>query len=886
MNSSAARRRPRAAGVFVAFAALAGCLSLFAACAARDPAPGASAATSRSDTTRADVAKPPARGWIDAPALLLLLEDRRLYEGSAIRPLLDADVPTRVAVALALGRIGDAKGLPDLEFLAGAPEAEVRSAAAFAFGLLPAPAAGEATRPVLARLATDADRAVALAALEALGKQGAELDWVDGLLGGLPPAERWQRLLPNLYRFRGESVVLVARRGLAEGPADLQFWAAYALCRRPLESAHADIRALTHAPDPWVRAQAGRALGLLGDATNDQAVLRQLIDDAEPAPVIHALRAMRRWVAEGKLAPPDSWRAKLRALIDDPRPGVPVTAIEAAGAWLLDPALETRLQELANAGGPRGEAALAALAQARVPAARSVIVAWSRSAEPTTRARAAEAAVAADLPALVTELAGDKSAVVRAAVLGARLGASSGEARRAIATAALGDEDPFVRAAAVEPWVEDPALEIRVLNGHLTRAADDPAPDAAMALVRAIEARAQARVEEREAGRQILLGLVEQSKSFLLRREALRALSTLGVEEAALPALGPATNRDLADYRDIVERTREPRRVDLRTARGVVRLELDCPAAPLTCLNFLQLAAQGYFDGIAFHRVVPDFVAQAGDPRGDGSGGPGYEIRDEINRLRYVRGAVGMALSGPDTGGSQFFLMLSRAPHLDGGYTVFGRVIEGLDVADRLEQGDRIQKAVVLPADRRVATSAPSPAPAAVSAAAAPAPHAFGAVERALVEVQHPEFRSTGPEVEPAPAICEQLARVPAGARIDVYFGTWCGDSRREVTRFWNALDRITRAAAPGARLPFDLHYVAVDRSKQEPAELLTGVELKYVPTFVVTRQGREVGRVVESAPEGIEKALLDLLSGARTGVISGRPELASAATLGMAGRR
>ena len=107
------------------------------------------------------------------------------------------------------------------------------------------------------------------------------------------------------------------------------------------------------------------------------------------------------------------------------------------------------------------------------------------------------------------------------------------------------------------------------------------------------------------------------------------------------------------------------------TARGAAHLPL-----------FLQLAGQGYFDGLLFHRVVPDFVAQGGDPRGDGWGGPGYTLRDEINRLRYGRGAVGMALSGPDTGGSQFFVALAPQPHLDGGYTVFGQV-------DRRRRGAR-----------------------------------------------------------------------------------------------------------------------------------------------------------------------------------------------------
>lgn len=112
--------------------------------------------------------------------------------------------------------------------------------------------------------------------------------------------------------------------------------------------------------------------------------------------------------------------------------------------------------------------------------------------------------------------------------------------------------------------------------------------------------------------------------------------------------------------------------------------------APLTVYNLMSLADDGYFDGQLFHRVVPNFVVQAGDPRGDGNGGPGYAIRDELNRHRYLRGTLGMALSGPDTGGSQFFVTHSPQPHLDGGYTVFGQLADGGDVLDRIVQGDRI----------------------------------------------------------------------------------------------------------------------------------------------------------------------------------------------------
>ncbi|HEY4592891.1 MAG TPA: peptidylprolyl isomerase, partial [Thermoanaerobaculia bacterium] len=152
--------------------------------------------------------------------------------------------------------------------------------------------------------------------------------------------------------------------------------------------------------------------------------------------------------------------------------------------------------------------------------------------------------------------------------------------------------------------------------------------------------------------------------------------------------------KDTEVYRQIVERTRQPRTVEIHTQRGTITVRLACPQAPMTCLNFLNLASQGFFDGLTFHRVVPDFVIQGGDPKGDGSGGPGYAIRDEIDRLRYSRGVVGMALAGPDTGGSQFFFTLSPQPHLDGGYTAFGEVTAGAGVLDQIRLGDRIEKVV------------------------------------------------------------------------------------------------------------------------------------------------------------------------------------------------
>jgi cyclophilin family peptidyl-prolyl cis-trans isomerase len=124
-------------------------------------------------------------------------------------------------------------------------------------------------------------------------------------------------------------------------------------------------------------------------------------------------------------------------------------------------------------------------------------------------------------------------------------------------------------------------------------------------------------------------------------------------------------------------------------------MELLPNEAPLTVDNFVQLARHGYFKGIVFHRVDPNFVIQAGDPRGDGNGGPGYTIRCEINEVPYDRAAVGMALSGKDTGGSQWFVTHAPQPHLDGGYTVFGKVVSGMDVVDSIVRGDVIQSIVI-----------------------------------------------------------------------------------------------------------------------------------------------------------------------------------------------
>ncbi|MCE3286570.1 MAG: peptidylprolyl isomerase [Gaiellaceae bacterium] len=128
----------------------------------------------------------------------------------------------------------------------------------------------------------------------------------------------------------------------------------------------------------------------------------------------------------------------------------------------------------------------------------------------------------------------------------------------------------------------------------------------------------------------------------------------------------------------------------MSTSEGAIELELFDDDAPNTVANFRKLASEGFYDGLIFHRVIPDFMIQAGCPRGDGTGGPGYSFEDEFNHHPVARGSLAMANAGPNTNGSQFFIVTTdAAPWLDGKHTVFGRVTSGQDVADRISEVER-----------------------------------------------------------------------------------------------------------------------------------------------------------------------------------------------------
>jgi cyclophilin family peptidyl-prolyl cis-trans isomerase/HEAT repeat protein len=249
-------------------------------------------------------------------------------------------------------------------------------------------------------------------------------------------------------------------------------------------------------------------------------------------------------------------------------------------------------------------------------------------------------------------------------------------------------------AGGVDPARFDPVLRRVIALTH------DPSLDVRNSLV-ALLGRCLNATGDPPAG-QALLDIATGDPDRRLRETAIQALRETPEDSpwrgraAALEAGPQETGWNDGEYRRALAVARAAREALIETGNGTVRVRLLGEAAPLTVYNFVRLAQRGFFDNGAWHRVVPDFVVQDGCPRHDGWGGPGYAIRCEINRHHYETGTLGMALSGKDTGGSQFFFTLADQPHLDGRYTVFGRVLEGAAILGQMAQGEPIRRVEIL----------------------------------------------------------------------------------------------------------------------------------------------------------------------------------------------
>ena len=674
-------------GVGLVVVLAAGCASTPATVAPTPAAPVASL-----DQRVAWILRLEAQRWLADP--MVPAADLRLL-------VADGDPAVRRRAALAVGRVGLAEGTAILTPLLVDADVDTRASAAFALGLL---GRREAEEPLSTAL-TDLDPLVRGRAAEALGlvavQVGGERDtWVVSadavaaafagcgpLLAPLAPdddapqtpeIDACRLALFALVRLRHYDAL--ARVALGPDGAPVSPWwpVAFALQRINDPRATPALQALLRSSGVYTVALALRGLG------------------ADPA----ALSVARQFAVDASADP------RLR-----------VTAIRALGRPGVPQAVDTLLGVLTTRDLPTTLTleTIAALAATRDRRAFDVMVDRFTERRPQVRSAAIGAAARLDGDAfllMISSLPPDRDWSVRVAVARALAGLEPDRVRSAVQDL-VADQDQRVRGPALEALVRVGAPDLHAqlfdaleapdyaVRATAARLVGETKPAGAMAaLVQAYErGLTDAAIDARAAALEAALAIGgDEAEALLLRalddKDWAVRVRAASLSQGRHVATRPAPLRHSPEYFEsnaLLRPTFSPVAL-IETRHGVIEVELNVVEAPLTTKNFTDLVYAGFYNGLRLHRVVPNFVVQTGDPRGDGSGGPGYAIGDELSPLPFVRGTVGMALSWADTGGSQFFITHSPQPHLDARYTVFGRVTKGMEVVDQLGPDDVIDR--------------------------------------------------------------------------------------------------------------------------------------------------------------------------------------------------
>ena len=589
--------------------------------------------------------------------------------------LQDPDAEVRAMVAFALGLIGEAGAIDPLVATLGDPNPLVKGRAAQALGLIGPDKAARAAAPIgaMVRLLVDGG---ALATPPA-----------DDAVGGSPESEAVRRGLGALTSLRSYEGLATAVFDAQGRPRSAWWPIAAALSRIGDERAVPALVELASSSSPYTASYAVRGLGERKAAT----AMTTLLPLLEAGRQIHPHVRVSAVRAAGQLRDP-RLAAPLLALLrqKDVPQGLELEVIGALGELAAQDA-EPELVDRLTARSPFVRAA-ALRALARVDQLSFTTVLSGLDPDPDWRVRAALADALTLLAPenaspMLERLLADKDARVLPAALRAWSTLKLPELEKYLARA-LANDDVAVRAAAASiAGAQKVAGLADELVATWQRSRSDSADDARWATLTALAAidpaAARAPMQETLADRDWAMRL-RAARWLLAQDSASDALTRIRPAPVTVPP-------DTYEAPRLTAPAYSPQ-VYVDTSKGTVQVELAVLDAPLTVENFVALARKGYFDGLPIHRVVPAFVVQDGDPRGDGSGGPGYSIRDELNDRAYLRGTVGMALSGPDTGGSQWFVTHTPQPHLEGRYTVFGQVVKGMEVVDQLEVGDTVTR--------------------------------------------------------------------------------------------------------------------------------------------------------------------------------------------------
>lgn len=631
--------------------------------------------------------------------ILIHEQARNTADGVLVGLTKDKNDDVRARAYRALGRIQDpglvdamAKGLDD-------KKPGVRAEAAFALGELFDHAA---EAPLTQGMKGEKDPAVQVRIIEALGKCGTEASVAPlaALLASPQPELAQTAALALGYLAYHQHVSLDAagtalRQALITGDPELQWRAAFAVQRGKVSMGLTGLRHALRSKDPRVLIYALKALGAVGHRPQADLAL-PFLKHQDWRVRVEALRALGALKSNFNAS-----QASL--LLDDPNEHVVLTAIDTmgklaggGGTGRLDVFKETtdwRIRAAVLRAGAEGEGDGALL---DVKLARN---------DPDWHIREAAAQalgiVRSEQALLLMEgLVHDDSPQVVTTVVTALASFPQKHAVEML-RGFLSSSDPIILSAAAEGAGERyDYYAVAPLVEAYDRLVSPTDSEAMIAILKAFPPILTATPDDDPIGiledkdRDKAMALLESARHDgdpTVSAAAATALTTITgktVEPATPPSTTPPPQFDL-DLAMALEQGKNPL-ATVATNRGNFTIRLMGNEAPGTVANFVTLARRGFYNGLTFHRVVPDFVVQGGDPRGDGWGGPGYTIRCEYNPLLYSRGRVGMALSGKDTGGSQFFITHSPQPHLNGRYTIFGEVTEGMDVVDQIQVGDTI----------------------------------------------------------------------------------------------------------------------------------------------------------------------------------------------------
>lgn len=619
---------------------------------------------------------------------LALWEDGRVTGNGRLFRYLESDNPlVRLRCVEVIGRIQDPQDAPRLfPFLKDRDERVVRETV-FALGQI----ASEAAAAVLIEFGRGAPPDMRLIVAEALGKIGGE--------------EAIAALTEMLHAFQGKlrsaAVMALARTAderalgglllaLHDGDNKVVRRAVYALEKIKSKRVPPEVLPLIDHDDALVRAYAARTLGKQKDAKSVDKLIA-LLDEAEDRVLINAMNALASILdgkKEKKVVAPLG-----RLLQDHPSHHVRKAAVVTMGAVGDKSATDYLAQSILDENAAIRAESYKGLA--RVLGKQSVVFLSSglKDGERMVRLAAIEAYGLAgekkELGLLLGTASEAPDRLARAAAVRA-LSHFKYDDVSAVLLQKLGDDDWVVATEAVNALGEiGDKKAVPSLIERYTARYDRVDKDVRLAILDVLTGMKAPEAEgiAREA-------LDDGDKRMRLAGKAL--LERLEVAVPEIPGDRHFYERDFDASRKVnLSLPLGERRARIRCEYGTVEIRLYGDDAVQTVANFTRLAARDFYKAGTFHRVVPNFVVQGGCPRGDGWGDAGYYIRSEFNRFHYQRGAVGIAHSGKDTGGTQFFITHSPQPHLDGRYTIFGRVTKGMEVVDKIRQGDRFQVKII-----------------------------------------------------------------------------------------------------------------------------------------------------------------------------------------------